>query len=77
MNDATAMLNGAADLGNDELRDKLSALELLKEMRPRELDALAAELEWQGLPGGWVLFREGERDDSLFYRGGRPARCGD
>jgi NTE family protein len=66
MNDASATLSGAADLSNKELRHKLAALELLKEMRPRELDALAAELEWQGLPGGWVLFREGERDDSLF-----------
>ncbi len=66
MNDASATLTGAADSGRDELRNKLAALELLRDMRPRDLDALTAELEWQGLPGGWVLFREGERDDSLF-----------
>jgi NTE family protein len=66
MNDASATLNGRADPGLSELRGKLAALELLKDMRAQDLDALAAELEWQGLPGGWVLFREGERDDSLF-----------
>ncbi len=66
MNDASTSFSGAADGGNNELRDKLAELELLKEIRPHDLDALAAELEWQGLPGGWVLFREGERDDSLF-----------
>lgn len=65
MNDASAALSGAADFAS-ELRGKLAALELLKDMRPHDLDALASELEWQGLPGGWVLFPEGEQDDSLF-----------
>ena len=49
-----------------ELRAKLGRLALFKELRPQELDALAGELEWQGLPGGWLLFSEGEQDDSLF-----------
>jgi NTE family protein len=66
MNDASATLNGGADLSDNELRNKLAALELLKEVTSHDLDALAAELEWQCLPGGWVLFREGEHDDSLF-----------
>jgi NTE family protein len=66
MNDARATLTGVGNFGANELRDKLAALELLKDLHPRDLEALAAELEWQGLPGGWVLFREGERDDSLF-----------
>jgi NTE family protein len=50
----------------DDLRAKLATLALFKELRPAPLDALAGELEWLGLPGGWVLFREGEQDDSLF-----------
>ncbi|HUA33659.1 MAG TPA: patatin-like phospholipase family protein [Candidatus Binataceae bacterium] len=64
---AVSLIRDAGANGRpNELRTKLSRLALFKELRPHELDALAGELEWQGLPGGWVLFREGEQDDSLF-----------
>ena len=48
------------------LREKLAALPLFEQLRPHELDALAAELDWLCIPGGWELFHEGEPGDSLF-----------
>ena len=66
MTAAIAIREPEANATPNELRARLGRLALFKELRPAELDALAGELEWQGLPGGWVLFREGEQDDSLF-----------
>lgn len=54
------------DLRIDELRAKLRRFALFSELLPAELNALAFEVEWIGLPGGWLLFQEGEYDDSLF-----------
>lgn len=48
------------------LREKLAALPLFEQFRPHELDALAGELDWLCIPGGWELFHEGEPGDSLF-----------
>jgi len=38
------------------LRDKLTSLSLFEQLSERELDALAGELEWLCIPGGWELF---------------------
>ena len=48
------------------LRDKLTSLSLFEQLSERELDALAGELEWLCIPGGWELFHEGDPGDSLF-----------
>ena len=48
------------------LRDKLAGLSLFEQLSERELDALAGELEWLCIPGGWELFHEGDPGDSLF-----------
>ena len=48
------------------LRDKLASLSLFEQLSERELDALAGELEWLCIPGGWELFHEGDPGDSLF-----------
>ncbi|HEX4208856.1 MAG TPA: patatin-like phospholipase family protein [Candidatus Binataceae bacterium] len=65
MNEMTAVLASRAS-AIDNFSVKLGRLALFKDFLPREIDALEAELEWLGLPRGWVLFREGEQDDSLF-----------
>src|SRR5260370_41747394 len=48
------------------LRDKLAGLSVFEQLSARELDALAGELEWLCIPGGWELFHEGDPGDSLF-----------
>jgi NTE family protein len=48
------------------LLDKLTSLSLFEQLSECELDALAGELEWLCIPGGWELFHEGDPGDSLF-----------
>ena len=49
-----------------ELTAKLAALPILEGFDSPSLEALAGELEWLSLPGGQCLFRQGDRDDSLY-----------
>src|SRR5579863_48145 len=48
------------------LRAKLANLPILRDLGNSDLDLLTPELEWFGLPGGWVLFREHEPGDSVY-----------
>ena len=45
---------------------KLAALPLLDSIEPHLLDAIAKEFEWFSLPGGQLLFSEGDTDDSMY-----------
>lgn len=49
-----------------ELAQRLTALPLFIGLERSALDALAAELEWLALPGGTVLFDQGEAPDALY-----------
>ena len=48
------------------LIEKLSGLALFAGIEPRLLNSIAAEFDWFSLPGGQLLFREGDKDDSLY-----------
>ena len=48
------------------VRKKIAKLPLFEGLSARELDLVAAELEWLCLPGGCELFREGDTGDALF-----------
>jgi NTE family protein len=48
------------------LLEKLASLRMLDSLDPRALRATAAEFDWFSLPGGQVLFRRGDLDDSLY-----------
>ncbi len=48
------------------LIEKLSGLTLFDGIEPRLLEAIASEFDWFSLPGGQLLFRQGDRDDSLY-----------
>jgi NTE family protein len=48
------------------LVEKLSALPLLESVEPHLLDAISEEFEWFSLPGGQLLFSQGDTDDSLY-----------
>ena len=48
------------------LVEKLAALPLLESVEPRLLGAIAQEFEWFSLPGGQLLFSEGDTGDSLY-----------
>jgi len=67
-----AMNNGRSNLGThgasrvSSVREKVATLPLFEGLSARDLDMLAAELEWLGLPGGRELFREGDPGDALF-----------
>jgi len=67
-----AMNNGRSNLGThgsnlvSSVRKKVATLPLFEGLSARDLDMLAAELEWLGLPGGRELFREGDPGDALF-----------
>ena len=47
-------------------RDRLVTLPLFEQFHADEIEALAGELEWLCIPGGWELFHEGDPGDSLF-----------
>ena len=49
-----------------ELRDKLRALPILAGLDDRSLNALIANLQWLGIPGGEHLFRQGDHDTSMY-----------
>lgn len=48
------------------LIEKLAALPLFDSIEPNLLRAIAAEFDWFSLPGGQLLFRQGDTDDSLY-----------
>lgn len=49
-----------------ELAQRLTALPLFVGLERSALDALVAELEWIALPGGVLLFDQGEEPDALY-----------
>jgi len=49
-----------------ELRSKLSALPILAGLDDHSLNALIGKLQWLGVPGGVRLFRQGDRDNSMY-----------
>src|SRR5580658_5082819 len=59
-------LSNAQGTRTAALRAKLAALPLLESIEPHLLGAIAAQFEWFSLPGGQILFREGDEDDSLY-----------
>ncbi len=59
-------LSNAQGARTAALRAKLAALPLLESIEPHLLGAIAAQFEWFSLPGGQILFREGDEDDSLY-----------
>src|SRR4029077_16846735 len=48
------------------LVEKLSGLALFAGIEPRLLNSIVAEFDWFSLPGGQLLFREGDNGDSLY-----------
>ncbi|MGO9602045.1 MAG: patatin-like phospholipase family protein [Candidatus Binataceae bacterium] len=48
------------------LIEKLAALPLLHGIERQLLEAIAAQCDWFSLPGGQLLFRQGDKDDSLY-----------
>jgi NTE family protein len=48
------------------LLEKIAALPMLNQVDRGTLAAMASEFEWFSLPGGRVLFRQNDRDDSLY-----------
>ncbi len=56
----------ANDESLDSLLKKLAANPMFRHIAPETLHAMAAEFEWFSLPGGQVLFRQDDRDDSLY-----------
>ena len=66
------LLNGLeskSDAGAEppiSLVEKLATLPLLESVEPRLLGAIAQEFEWFSLPGGQLLFSEGDTGDSLY-----------
>ena len=66
------MLNGADSKSDTTIEaakslvEKLAALPLLASVEPHLLDAIAEEFEWFSLPGGQLLFSQGDPDDSLY-----------
>jgi NTE family protein len=54
-----------AGKGNDPLA-LIASLPLFQGLDGRALQAIADDLEWQSLPGGRVLFREGDQADALY-----------
>ena len=49
-----------------ELAQRLTALPLFVGLERSALDALVAELEWIALPGGTLLYDQGEEPDALY-----------
>jgi NTE family protein len=49
-----------------DLVEKISALPMLGQIDPGLVEAMAAEVEWFSVPGGQVLFRQGDLDNSLY-----------
>ncbi|HKN01145.1 MAG TPA: patatin-like phospholipase family protein [Candidatus Binataceae bacterium] len=45
---------------------KLAALPLLEGVEHHLLEAIATQCDWFSLPGGQLLFRQGDKDDSLY-----------
>ncbi|MGD1027066.1 patatin-like phospholipase family protein [Candidatus Binatus soli] len=64
----SSQLNDTQQLGaaTGSLRERIAALELFEDLDEHEIDALAAEMLWIGLPAGSVLFVEGELGDALY-----------
>jgi NTE family protein len=54
------------DPAQRELSQRLTALPLFQGLERSALDALVQELEWLAMPGGTVLFEQGESSDSLY-----------
>jgi len=50
----------------DELRERLKAFPILKDVSDAALKLLLSEAVWFGLPGGTLLKREGENNQALF-----------
>lgn len=48
------------------LVEKLAGLPLLESVEAHLLDAISEEFEWFSLPGGQLLFSQGDTDDSLY-----------
>jgi NTE family protein len=48
------------------LAEKLAGLPLFDSIEPGLLRAIAGEFDWFSLPGGCLLFRQGDKDDSLY-----------
>ncbi len=48
------------------LIEKLANLPLFHSIDPAVLETIASGLEWFSLPGGQLLFRQGDHDDSLY-----------
>jgi NTE family protein len=46
--------------------EKLAGLALFAGIEPHLLRSIAAEFDWFSLPGGQLLFRQGDKDDSLY-----------
>ena len=54
------------DPAQRELAQRLTALPLFRGLERSALDALTDELEWLALPGGTLLFDQGEPSDALY-----------
>ncbi len=49
-----------------ELRERLADFTLMRGLKPRDINALLNAAEWFSLPGGTVLERVGDNDQSVF-----------
>lgn len=54
-------------LSSDKVADIIASIPIFKELGPLEIRYLSQVVEWKSFPPGSVMFRQGEKGESLFF----------